>query len=378
MYRIVIAALVFLTLVATPQLSTAGQGTPSYQVLPPLQQGNQTIYPVIAASAHDTTQFLTLDEGLRSGEVEITEAGRFAQPMIRRPGPRPAPITPGSAEVNRLVLLNRSTRPLLLLAGEIVTGGKQDRVVGTDRIVPPQSDPVDLAVFCVEPGRWTGSTSSFESFSAQMVQPSIRNQAMAKRDQSQVWAEVRKSNAAIGGSLASGGVTSYAGNMSSLEAKAQVDKVAAPISRSYENLLGQLKDHKAVGVVVAINGQLEWADLFASEALLQKYWNKLVRSYAAESLTNSGPAVQPQHAKGGRAGDPAAPGAAEAQQFLNAVRGEREVSQTETGVYRQTEVQGQGWKVFRLTSLLPGADFDVHVAKMTTAPVAQPLGLIRR
>jgi len=32
--------------------------------------------------------------------------------------------------VNRLVLVNNSKRPLLLLAGEIVTGGKQDRVIG--------------------------------------------------------------------------------------------------------------------------------------------------------------------------------------------------------------------------------------------------------
>jgi hypothetical protein len=30
-----------------------------------------------------------------------------------------------------------------------VTGGKQDRVIGKDRIVPPESDPVDLGVFCV-------------------------------------------------------------------------------------------------------------------------------------------------------------------------------------------------------------------------------------
>ena len=42
------------------------------------------------------------------------------------------------AEVNRLVLINNSDRPLLLLAGEIVTGGKQDRVIGADRLVPPQ------------------------------------------------------------------------------------------------------------------------------------------------------------------------------------------------------------------------------------------------
>ena len=35
--------------------------------------------------------------------------------------------------------------------------------------------------------------------------------------------------------------------------------------------------------VVAVNGQMVWADIFASTNLLEKYWPKLVRSYAAEA-----------------------------------------------------------------------------------------------
>ena len=50
---------------------------------------------------------------------------------------------------------------MLLLAGEIVAGGKQDRVIGKDRIVPAESDPVDLGVFCVEPGRWVATSEQF-------------------------------------------------------------------------------------------------------------------------------------------------------------------------------------------------------------------------
>jgi len=49
-----------------------------------------------------------------------------------------APVLHDRAEVNRLVLINNSKHPLLLLAGEIVTGGKQDRVIGKDRIVPAE------------------------------------------------------------------------------------------------------------------------------------------------------------------------------------------------------------------------------------------------
>ena len=108
-----------------------------YRVLEPISQGRLAIFPVVTSAVHDTRQFLTLDEGLTSGEVVVTEAGSI-RPLIRRPGQRLAPQQ--DAEVNRLVLVNNSSRPLLLLAGEIVTGGKQDRVVGKDRIIPPNRD----------------------------------------------------------------------------------------------------------------------------------------------------------------------------------------------------------------------------------------------
>ena len=138
----------------------AGEVTPppGYKVLEPIRHGNLTVFPVVAAKSYPTGEFLTLDEGLRSGDVVVTEAGNV-QGLIRR-HPTPAVRSEG-AQVNRLVLVNNSKRPLLLLAGEIVTGGKQDRVIGKDRIVPAESDPVDLSVFCVEPGRWVATSSNF-------------------------------------------------------------------------------------------------------------------------------------------------------------------------------------------------------------------------
>src|SRR5260370_2087452 len=123
---------------------------PGYKVLEHIRHGNLTVFPVVAAKSYPTGEFMTLDEGLRSGDVVVTEAGNV-QGLIRR-HPMPAVRNDG-AQVNRLGLVNNSKRPLLLLAGEIVSGGKQGRGIGQDRIVPAESDPVDLSVFCVEPGR---------------------------------------------------------------------------------------------------------------------------------------------------------------------------------------------------------------------------------
>src|SRR5216110_303491 len=53
-----------------------------YQVLDPIRHGNLTIFPVVTSSSHDTHAFLTLDEGLRSGGVVVSESGSIS-PLVR-------------------------------------------------------------------------------------------------------------------------------------------------------------------------------------------------------------------------------------------------------------------------------------------------------
>jgi len=368
-----------LAVLAAPFLSmssSADAGVPPqpYQVLAPITQDNLTIFPVVTSTSHDTSKFLTLDEGLSSGQVIVTEAGQ-ARTMLRRQNH--LSLSNDGAEVNRLVLINKSGRPLLLLAGEIVTGGKQDRIVGKDRIVPPGSEPVDLSVFCVEPGRWVRTSSSFGALSLQMAQPSVRRNAMAEESQTRVWDEVRSAHKAMArsGAPSPSTTTSYAAVMQSSPVQNEIDKVAQPIEQSYDRLMGELRDRKAVGVVVAVNGRLIWADVFASASLLEKYWPKLVRSYAAEAIVARAASKQNQ------------PVLADAQQFLNAAGGLREVVQTEPGVYRESEQQAENYKVFELVSLLPNMNYLVHRTKMVTgspaneekhAPQSQrPTGIVR-
>lgn len=364
------------------QLVHAGQepDNSGYQVLEPIRQGSLTVFPVVASKSYPTGEFLTLDEGLRSGEVVVTEYGNIRGLVRRRNSPA---IQHDSAEVNRLVLINNSKRPLLLLAGEIVAGGKQDRVIGMDRIVPSESDPIDLNVFCVEPGRWVatsehfgtsgatygsgrgdgvaGGSSAKASVGTLMAQPSVRAKAMGDKDQAQVWAEVRKEQQAMATEMVEvspspasadriASTSSYAVVMENKDVKEEVDKLAKPIEQNYQTLIKQLRDRKAVGVVVAVNGRVIWSDVFASTELLEKYWPKLVRSYASEAVVT--------HAKAGKAT------LAQAESFLADMDGRRETIESEPGVFRHTEVTGDGFKAFALTSLLPKTGFDVHVAKM--------------
>ncbi len=356
------------TFAAVPVLLLAGFAggnpagdLPSYKLLAPISHGDLTIFPVISSKTHDTAGFLTLDDGIRSGEVVVTEVGSMPG-MIRRR--RPLPQAYPRSEVNRLVLVNNSKRPLILLAGEVVTGGKQDRVVAKDRIVPAESDPVDLSVFCVEHGRWVETSAKFDTHASVMLQPSVRKKAMVDADQQKVWDEVSQARAgmatkvapAVGGHGPPSAVrelsatTSYAKTIENYAIKQQVDSITAPLQKSYESVIKQLRNQTAVGVVVAVKGRIIWADIFASNALLDKYWPKLLQSYAAESLTASGNRRELS--------------IKDAQRFLDDWEARHETADSEPGLYRQRELVGDGFRAFELTSLLVKASFDVHLSKM--------------
>ncbi len=338
-------------LFASPAWAGGPGDEQTFHIAAPIVRGNLAIFPVSRNALHDTSQFLTLDEGVRSGQITVTEAGD--ERGIVRPG-QPIPPRQGGAEVNRLVLYNNSSRPLLLLAGEIVTGGKQDRVVGSDRIVPANAGPIDLGVFCVEPGRWVASSGKFGSMGVQMAQPSVRMPAMAEHDQSRVWDNVRSSNAKMAANLAApeaaaiGGTTSYA----KVFASPPVAKMMAEYggTETEQSILRELRNRNAVGVVVAIDGRVMWADVFASTDLLAKYWSKLMHSYVAEAVTSASGA--------------GAPDQTEAEIFINTLGGAREIVESEKDVFRRTDTTGDGYRVFTLTSLLPKTDFEVHITKL--------------
>jgi hypothetical protein len=134
----------------------------------------------------------------------------------------------------------------------------------------------------------------------------------------------------------------------------QVEAVATPIERSYDKLMNELRAQHAVGAIVAINGEIVWADAFASTSLFDKYWPKLIRSYAAEAVSERWHPLKTS----------AALSRNDAQMFLDDLNARSENVQSEPGVYRNTEIKGQDFDAFILASLLPGTGFDIHVAKM--------------
>ena len=330
-----------------------------WRLLAPITYENISIFPVVANSTSDTSHFLTLEEGLASGEVLVSEQSNSG--MVRNRNGVSTPNYSGGASVNQLVLINRSKRPLLLLAGELVSGGKQDRIIGKDRIVPVGAEPLPLSVFCVEHGRW----SSGDNFSAAktIVHPSVREQATLKQDQSEVWYAVRNGTTARAdaGSAAYSAAPPPPPRVSTQQLSAvvvaeaptesydklynksraiggNVDSFVEEVQRRFSKETSGLKNERVVGVVVAYGGEVAWSDIFASEDLFRKYWTKLLRSYAVEAL------ARPTLREAADRND--------AERFLSSLRGIIK-EETEPGVYRWREISEGRLSQIELDALEP-------------------------
>ncbi len=326
----------------------------SWRVLEPITRRNLSVYPVVSTLKVDTSDFLTLDEGLASGAVRIMERGQVENALNRRRDSRPwseeqerMPQISGPS-VNELVLLNNSSRPLILLAGEMVSGGKQNRIIGADLVVPPNSDPLPLTVFCVEQGRWSAG-GAFGSSGA-IGHLSIRKEAQANKSQVGVWESVALAADAL---AVASPTSSYQDVVHSPRAQRAVDEVASSIEADYEKeLRGQLRGRNAVGVIVAINGQLVWSDVFSSQELFQKYWSKVLRSYAIE-------------AEGRGYGAKRVPSAKDTEAFLFEERGRVSI-RTEPAAYRRIEISAADYQIVVLEALGKFEDLAllVHYNKM--------------
>lgn len=328
-----------------------GKGEGSWRLLEPITYENLTLFPVVSSSGYDTSAFLTLEEGLSRGDVIVREQG--AETMLRdRDGRRPVVQEYGGPSVNQLVLVNRSKQPLLLLAGELVSGGKQDRVIAKDRIVAPGGEPLPLDVFCVEHGRWSAG-SKFTS-AGTIVHPSVREQATVTQKQADVWASVTAGTMAARASgtpapqvpadalaqvvESEAPTQSYAKIYESHRVAPSVDAMVNEVQRRFRKETAGLKGERVVGVVIAYGGEVAWSDIFASSELFEQYWNKLLRSYAVEAVAR--PTLRERAST------------EEAQEFLQRLKG-RERTESEPGVYLWREINEGDLSQIELDALQP-------------------------
>jgi hypothetical protein len=176
--------------------------------------------------------------------------------------------------VNSLQFTNLGTQPVYLMSGEIITGGRQDRVVAQDFILQPGTRRANVPVYCVEEGRW-GGKSKYQYYH----EGSMHLRKKVDRDQSQsaVWKDIEEENARDG---VRSGTKAYTAHASSPQYVQQENDYLQQFPVSVFGEAGNV-----VGLVALTGDLVMGCDIFASPDLFRREYNSIVYSYIDEAIS---------------------------------------------------------------------------------------------
>jgi hypothetical protein len=276
----------------------AANGDGEYRLTGPLVSENLAAYFIHGNSSAEPVP-LTLQEAMAKDRVRVYETG----------------------SVNELAVENHGDEAVFIQAGDIVKGGKQDRSLTVSLVLPSHSERIPIASFCVEPGRWAQrgreDVKQFSSAAAAMPSreaklamkapaagpsaaerqlasdPSHRPAAETSERQYRIWDFVARINRELRNSLdSSGGAQMPVPN--SLQTALEDEKLKQAQQAFVDRLRPEgEKDPDIIGYVFAVNGKLNSADVYSSNALFRKMWPKLLAASATEAIANRGAAADP-------------------------------------------------------------------------------------
>jgi hypothetical protein len=268
-----------------PLRQDAGMNIKELHCNGPFQSGNLGIFiierPGISTDpgSGDGT-YTPLHEAMERGSVKVHETGQVGQ--------LEAENTAEDFDV-------------LILAGDIVKGGRQDRTFGVDFILPKKSGRIPVPTFCVEAARW-GRRSRDEAVAHFSASPhhvsSSKIRAAVRRSKSQgaVWESVAEEQKKMSASLKES--VQACASPSSYLLSLEHEKLQAERAKKIDQIKGAVTfGPNAVGIAVAINGQFRSADLFASPAIFERVRERLLEAAVIEAIS--------EMAEGGAASAPA-------------------------------------------------------------------------
>ena len=223
---------------------------------------NLQFYPIRANKTFelyhkDMAQYITLKEAMQTRKIAVTEHAR--------------------GDVNTLFVENISSDTIMILAGEVVQGGKQDRMVAEDFILYPSSGKKDLSVFCVEHGRWQAKQSggAFNNYFS-ISSNEVRKAGSVKKSQQEVWDKVAE-NTQKNNANTSTGTLAALNNSASLSSEL----------KQYADFFGKriVNEGDIIGVIAVSGDSILGCDMFATHDIFQKHYNNLIQSYATEAIT---------------------------------------------------------------------------------------------
>jgi len=249
--------------------ATAMSQVGGYRISEPVSYENLSIFLIHGKDENTKGNILTLQEAMERKLLIVYE----------------------TSDVNELEVENLSKEfDVFIQSGDIVKGGKQDRVLAVSIIIPARSGRVSIEAFCVESGRWTKrgneDSTKFNSSNDRIVSKELKLAANAKRSQQEVWEKVSEAQTRLSKSV--GSTVIDGASSSSLQLSLENKQVAANVDDYLKNL-GNVAAGKSdvIGYAFAINGRLNSADIYISNALFRKVWTKMLKAAATEAVAES-------------------------------------------------------------------------------------------
>jgi hypothetical protein len=277
-FRIFVAVASFL-LVLLPFVSLSAAPS-ELHVSGPQVYDNLAIY-IVHGDASGSAVPLTLADAIAAGRVKVHETGA----------------------VNDLNIENIGDQEVFVQAGDIVKGGKQDRVLSVDLLLPPRSGQVSISVFCVEPGRWTArgiedatkfSSSGYAmpshdamlemgSFAAAFAAAPATRAPDPGQAQQEIWSSVGATQDRLARAVDPSVAKSASPSSLQISLESEKLKQAQAAYLGALQSAGEASDD-IVGYVYAINGKIKSADVYVSSALFRKMWPKLLAANVTEAI----------------------------------------------------------------------------------------------
>jgi hypothetical protein len=235
----------------------------------PFTHENLSIFLLRGIDAFDGSRFIPLDEALEQKCVIVHETGNV-----------------GQLEIENL----SESLDLYVQAGDVVKGGRQDRTLGVDFVLPAKSGRAPVPSFCVESGRWNRrareEAGTFSSSKSYLASKKLRMAAKMSKSQSEVWEKVAETQKDLGASL--GASVLHAASPTSYQLAVEHDELQKR-KESYHAALGKTLDDApdAIGYAFVINGAINTADTYGSGILFRKLWGKLLDAAVVEAIAGS-------------------------------------------------------------------------------------------
>lgn len=198
---------------------------------------------------------ITLKQGMLQKTVRVKEHGNY---MVN--------------DINWLLIENRSGKDLMIKSGEMVTGGRQDRVFARDTLLSSSNQPHKVPVYCIEENRWSKTEKKF--IHRGHISSGLQKIIDSAHSQTKVWDEIRKL-------LKQNNQTSSSSYAFLLNNKKIADTTFRCNTELFQKL--RMSDSSYVGFIAITGNKILGAEVFINSTLFYQTLPQLLEKYGTEA-----------------------------------------------------------------------------------------------